>query len=299
MIIDKFITYLKNEKRYSEHTLTAYQKDLESFSVYSKEIYEIDDLSKINQDVIRSWTVYLMRKGLSNNSINRKIASLKSFYKFLENDFINNQKVINPTKHLIMPKKVKKLPSFVRESEMKTLLNSFENDDFITQRDKAIISLLYATGIRRSELINVNLANINFDDAYIKVLGKRKKERIIPINKDIVEILRQYWELKKEKFGLSNVFFVTQKGKKLYPKAVYNIVNKYLSQVSTLEQKSPHTLRHTFATHLLNNGAELKAIQDLLGHNSLAATQVYTHTTIHKLKDAYIKAHPKANNKYK
>jgi len=297
MIIDKFITYLKNEKRYSEHTITAYQQDLQSFSIYTKEIYELDDLSKVNQDIVRSWTVYLMRKGLSNNSVNRKIASLKSFYKFLENDFINDEKVINPTKHLVSPKKIKKLPSFVREEEMKALFDSFEALDFKTQRDKAIISLFYATGIRRSELINLKFQDINLNDNYIKVLGKRKKERIIPINVEIIEILQTYWELKEAKFGLTNNFFITQKGKKLYPKAVYNIVNKHLGKVSTVQQKSPHTIRHTFATHLLNNGAELKAIQDLLGHNSLSATQIYTHTTIHKLKDAYSKAHPKAKLK--
>jgi integrase/recombinase XerC len=296
MIIDKFIIYLKNEKRYSEHTLTAYQQDLQSFSIYTKEIYELDDLSKVNQDVIRSWTVYLMRKGLSNNSINRKIASLKSFYKFLENDFINNEKIINPTKHLITPKKVKRLPSFVKEDEMENLLLSLDGTDFISLRDKAIITLLYVTGIRRSELINLKLKDINLNDEYIKVLGKRKKERIIPINNKVIEILLAYKELKEELFCSNNNFFLTQKGKKLYPKAVYNIVNKHLSTVSTVEQKSPHTIRHSFATHLLNNGAELKAIQDLLGHNSLAATQVYTHTTLHKLKESYRKAHPKANN---
>ena len=296
MIIDKFIIYLKNEKRYSEHTLTAYQQDLQSFSIYTKEIYELDDLSKVNQDVIRSWTVYLMRKGLSNNSINRKIASLKSFYKFLENDFINNEKIINPTKHLITPKKVKRLPSFVKEDEIENLLLSLDGTDFISLRDKAIITLLYVTGIRRSELINLKLKDINLNDEYIKVLGKRKKERIIPINNKVIEILLAYKELKEELFCSNNNFFLTQKGKKLYPKAVYNIVNKHLSTVSTVEQKSPHTIRHSFATHLLNNGAELKAIQDLLGHNSLAATQVYTHTTLHKLKESYRKAHPKANN---
>lgn len=296
MIIDKFILYLKNEKRYSEHTLIAYKQDLHSFSIYSKEIYELDDLSKVNQDVIRSWTVYLMRKGLSNTSINRKIASLKSFYKFLENDFINTEKVINPTKHLITPRKVKRLPSFIKEDEMKNLLSGFDEKDFITQRDKSIITLLYATGIRRSELINLKWNDINLTDTYIKVFGKRKKERIIPINNDVVEVLKVYKELKDELFGLDNNCFVTQKGKKLYPKAVYNIVHKYLNTVSTVEQKSPHTIRHSFATHLLNNGAELKAIQDLLGHNSLAATQIYTHTTLHKLKESYRKAHPKANN---
>ena len=237
-----------------------------------------------------------MRKGLSNNSINRKIASLKSFYKFLENDFINNEKIINPTKHLITPKKVKRLPSFVKEDEMENLLLSLDGTDFISLRDKAIITLLYVTGIRRSELINLKLKDINLNDEYIKVLGKRKKERIIPINNKVIEILLAYKELKEELFCSNNNFFLTQKGKKLYPKAVYNIVNKHLSTVSTVEQKSPHTIRHSFATHLLNNGAELKAIQDLLGHNSLAATQVYTHTTLHKLKESYRKAHPKANN---
>ncbi|MFK7947070.1 MAG: tyrosine-type recombinase/integrase [Saprospiraceae bacterium] len=295
MIIQQFIKYLTFEKRYSSHTILAYENDLSEFKSYLNERYEIEDLKIAESEHIRSWIVSLMRANKTNTTINRKIASLKSFYKYLQIHFDSNQ---NPTNGVVIPKNKKRLPQFVKPNEIIDLLASFNDaEDYISLRDKMIIELLYVTGIRRSELMDLKLDNLNFQQGYIKVMGKRQKERIIPISKQLSDDLKYYWTIRNNNFETdNNHLFLTQKGKSLYPKAIYNIVKTYLKGFTTIEQKSPHTLRHSFATHLLNNGAELNAIKELLGHESLAATQIYTHTTLNKLKSAYLKAHPKASN---
>lgn len=295
VIIQQFIKYLTFEKRYSPHTILAYENDLSEFKLFLNSVYEVNNLKIVEHQHIRSWIVSLMRENKTNTTINRKIASLKSFYKYLQ---IHCDASQNPTNGVVTPKIKKQLPQFVKPDEIANLLASFINtEDYILLRDKMIIELLYVTGIRRSELMNLKLNDINFQQGYIKVMGKRQKERIIPISKQLSNDLKHYCNIRKDNFETDDYhLFLTQKGKPLYPKAIYNIVKTYLEGFTTVEQKSPHTLRHSFATHLLNNGAELNAIKELLGHESLAATQIYTHTTLNKLKSAYLKAHPKASN---
>lgn len=295
MIRDQFIKYLKFEKRYSVHTIKAYENDLAAFQSFLTETYEINDLMIVESQQIRSWIVSLMRSGVTNATINRKAASLKSFYKYLQVHFDLSQ---NPTDEIVTPKIQKRLPTFVKTTEIARLLESFgDAKDYSTIRDRMIIELLYVTGMRRAELLGLQYEHVNFSQAYIKVLGKRQKERLIPISRSICEKLQHYWTVRQESFTTCDKhLFLTVKGKPLYPKAVYDIVHKYLEGYTTVDKKSPHILRHSFATHLLNNGAELNAIKELLGHESLAATQVYTHTTLDKLKKAYLKAHPKASN---
>jgi integrase/recombinase XerC len=296
MTIERFINFLTYEKRYSDHTITAYKNDLNVFQTFITETYALDNLMEVEPTYIRSWIVTLLRDGKTNSTVNRKVACVKSFYKFIQT--ISAETIANPTKNLITPKKEIRLPSFLKVSEIEQLLNSFgETENFTILRDKTIIELLYATGMRRSELMLLTFSSINFEQRYIKVLGKRNKERIIPIAKRLVDNLKVYWQIRVADYGDEEEhFFLTEKGKPLYPKAIYNIVKHFLEDFTTVQQKSPHILRHSFATHLLNNGAELNAIKELLGHESLAATQVYTHTTLNKLKKAYLKAHPKANS---
>ena len=296
MIIEQFIKYLKFEKRYSIHTIKAYENDLTEFQLFSNESYEINDLEVVESQHIRSWVVSLMRKGLSNATINRKVASLKSFYKYLQ---VHYDLIKNPTHEVVVPKIQKRLPTFVKTTEIARLLESLKDaEDYGTIRDKMVIELLYVTGMRRSELAALQYEDIDFSKEVIKVLGKRQKERLIPISRSLCEKIQEYWLVRQEEnFTTSDKhLFLTAKGKPLNSAAIYNIVRKYLEGYTTVDKKSPHTLRHSFATHLLNNGAELNAIKELLGHESLAATQIYTHTTLDKLKKAYLKAHPKASN---
>jgi integrase/recombinase XerC len=299
MILKQFINFLKHERRLAQNTIESYQRDLETFKLFIENTFEESDLEKVKLDFIRSWVVFLMREKLTNRTINRKVASLKAFYKFIERQAAARGEVFkNPTKGVILPKSTVKLPTLVKVSEMKAF-NAMETpDDYLSKRDKCIIDLLYATGIRRAELLDLKVSDVNLDALYIKVLGKRKKERLIPIVASLKVELQDYLEIRSASFENCEPFlFLTNKGKKLYPKGVYNIVYKQLSEVTTVEQKSPHVLRHAFASHLLNNGAELNAIKNLLGHESLAATQVYTHTTLDTLKEAYKSAHPKAKGK--
>ena len=295
MVIEQFIKYLKFEKRYSMHTIKAYEIDLTAFQIYLNESYEINYFEVVESQHIRSWIVSLMRKGLSNATINRKIASLKSFYKYLQ---VHYDLIKNPTDEVVVPKIQKRLPTFVKTTEIARLLESFKDaEDYGSIRDKMVIELLYVTGMRRSELAALQYEDIDFSKEVIKVLGKRQKERLIPVSRSLCEKIQEYWLVRQEKFTTSDKhLFLTAKGKPLNSTAIYNIVRKYLEGYTTVEKKSPHTLRHSFATHLLNNGAELNAIKELLGHESLAATQIYTHTTLDKLKKAYLKAHPKASN---
>ncbi len=233
-----------------------------------------------------------MESGLEPKSVNRKMASVKAFYKFL---LAREYVASNPTGRLKSLKVDKKLPSFVRESEMITLLDQIEfSRDFFGARDRLILELLYATGIRLTELINLSDPDVNLYQGSIKVLGKRNKERVIPMAEFIVKSIKEYQQLRNAEFGYCDYLLVTDSGNKLYPMMVYRIVKKYLDQVTTIAKRSPHVLRHTFATHLLNKGADLNAVKDLLGHTSLAATQVYTHNSMEKLKSVFDQAHPKA-----
>jgi len=287
---DKFLEYLQYEKRSSKHTLLAYTNDLDQFIEYLHAVYQIIIITEINHIIIRSWIVSLMEQKITPRSVNRKITTLKTFYKFLL-----RQKAIteNPMLKIQSPKTSKRLPVFVEKDKMDILLDNigFE-DDFEGHRDKLIIELFYATGMRLSELINLKDDDINMSKCQLKVLGKRNKERIIPFNDQLKELLKKYIKIKPA--ASESYLFVNRKGKKLYEKFVYRIVNHYLSGVTTIDKKSPHVLRHTFATHMLNNGADLNAIKELLGHTNLSATQVYTHNTVEKLRNIHKQAHPKA-----
>ncbi len=291
MQYDNFISFLKNEKRYSPHTLISYQNDLGQFSLYLENQYTLNSPSEITHFHIRSWMVELMNHGIKSRSINRKLSTIKSWFRFLiKNGTVN----INPTVKIQSPKTSKKLPSFVDDTGTDKMFNEIEfKEGFAGLRDKLILDILYSTGLRLSELINLKESDIQYSRGEVKVLGKGNKQRIIPLDRTLLERINQYKEEKCKHFQ-NEYLIITDSGNKMYPKFAYRIVNRYLSLVTTVDKKSPHTLRHTFATHLVNNGAELNAVKELLGHSSLAATQVYTHNNIEKLKDTYKKAHPKA-----
>ncbi len=293
MVVDKFIQYITAEKRYSPNTVKAYKQDLIEFSDFIFKEYNISEPEKANFYQIRSWVVHLLENSNKTTSVNRKISTLKTFFHFLYKEGIISE---NPLSKLISPKNSKKLPVFVDKSSMNTILDeNMYSDDFKGIRDRTIIEILYATGMRLSELINLTDNDIDIESQTIKVLGKRNKERIIPFSPYINKVINIYLERRdSEGISKSGYFLVTDKGAKLYPKFVYRVVNKYLSLIKSLEKRSPHVLRHTFATHILDNGAEINAIKELLGHSSLAATQVYTHITIEKLKTIYKQAHPRA-----
>ena len=288
-----FLEHLQFQKRYSRHTILSYKTDLIAFSAFMlKEFVDID-IAAIKTTYIRTWLASLKENNITSRSINRKISTLRSFFKYL----LKNEVVkVNPVTGVISPKVPKRLPQFVSEKDTNRLLTQVEfSEGFKGLTEKLIIQLLYATGMRKAELIALKEYNIDNSNASIKVLGKGNKERIIPVNATLINELKYYCQQKKILFvrNESMDLFVNEKGLKLDPKTVYNIVKKYLSKVTTIEKRSPHILRHSFATHLMNNGADLNAVKELLGHSSLAATQVYTHNTIEKLKDVYKKAHPK------
>jgi integrase/recombinase XerC len=287
---DSFVEYLQFEKRFSPHTLVAYQTDLSQFIDYLEHTYEIKTIEEINHSLIRSWIVDLMNHKISPRSVNRKITTLKTFYKFLL-----RQKIVieNPMLKIQSPKTSKRLPVFVEKEKMDTLLDTIEfGEDAVGLRNKLIIELFYATGMRLSELINLKESDVDLYANQVKVLGKRNKERIIPFAAELKNLIKNYMDSKPE--SSLDLLFLSDKGKKMSEKFVYTSVKMYLSQVTTIDKKSPHVLRHTFATHMLNNGADLNAIKDLLGHANLSATQVYTHNTVEKLKNIHKQAHPKA-----
>jgi Site-specific recombinase XerD len=292
--IEAFNNYLKFEKRYSRHTIVSYNNDLEQFSSFLQLQYNIEIISEIKSIYIRSWLVQLMEEKISAKSIHRKISSLRSFFKYqLKNNVIETI----PMENITLPKIGKKLPGFIKEEEMQSLEKFLITgaEDWNSLNAKMIVSLFYATGIRLSELINLKETQIDNAKQQIKVLGKGNKERIIPVSSHLLAAIEDYRKQKKEFLETATDYLlVTQKGKQLYPKYAYLLVKKILSQLTTLDKKSPHILRHSFATHLLNNGADLNAVKELLGHSSLASTQVYTHNTIEKLKETYKKAHPRA-----
>ena len=289
-----FLDYLKYEKRYSAHTLTSYEADLLDFIDYLGTQFGGVALKDVNHGFVRSWLAQLMEKGLTAKTINRKISSLKSFFKYhLRTGNIES----TPMANVISPKVKKRLPVFVKEEDTRQMLLTLarSTEDWKSLNARLLILIFYATGMRLSELLNLREKQIDFSKSQIKVLGKGNKERIIPVSPELVENIRAYLQLKKKEFEKTDDFFlVTEKGKKLYPKYAYLLVKQVLGETSTLDKKSPHVLRHSFATHLMNNGADLNAVKELLGHSSLAATQVYTHNTIEKLKEVHRKAHPKA-----
>ena len=293
-LLNNFLNYIQFERRFSKHTVKSYKTDLKQFFAYVSESYEIVSILEVNHIIIRSWIVELKENKISNKTINRKISTLKTLYKFL---LKKNIIEVNPMLKIIAPKQAKRLPTFFNnETINKILEGDFFTKDFSGYRDALILDLLYSTGIRLQELITIKESSI--DNKQLKVLGKRNKERIIPITDRLNKIINQYITFKNNQNFENKVEFllVTDKGLKLYDKFVYRRVNHYISLVTTEKKRSPHTLRHSFATNMLNNGAQLHSIKELLGHSSLAATQVYTHNSIKKLKDTYKKYHPKLNN---
>ena len=295
MAFKSFFDYLSLEKNYSSHTITAYGTDLRAFSEFCKEDFEIDSISKADYTIIRSWIINLVDKGVSNRSINRKISSLNTYYKYLLK--VGDISVNPLAKHSAL-KTSKTVQVPFSEMEMELVLDELNFDDsFEGLRDRAIIELFYSTGMRRAELIALKVSDFNFSDARVKVLGKRNKERNIPLLPGVIDSLKQYLS---ERNDLETIvdnerMFLTKKGVKIYETLVYRIINGYFSKASHKVKKSPHILRHSFATHLLNQGADLNAVKELLGHSSLAATQIYTHSSIAELKKVHAKAHPRQN----
>ena len=293
-IIKPFTHFLAFEKRYSQHTITAYTDDLTAFFTYMQEIYAVAALAEIKVDMIRSWLADLRNKNMQPRSIHRKISSLKSFFKY---NMRQGNIAQTPMTTIISPKSNNRLPQFVQEKDIATLFNHIEfADDWKGQTAKLSLQILYNTGIRISELIGLKENQIDKQHQSIKVLGKGNKERIIPVHQSLINNMQAYMEQKRSQLAEPDTTFllVTEKGKKLYAKYVYLQTQYYLSLITTINKKSPHVLRHSFATHLIDSGADLNAVKELLGHSSLAATQVYTHNTIEKLKKVHKQAHPKA-----
>jgi integrase/recombinase XerC len=287
-MLDNFISHLQFEKRYSTHTLIAYENDLCQFISFA-EIDSILEFSSLSPAFLRTWIVALIDNGCSNRSVNRKLASLRSFYKWLRKEGLA---ITNPLLKVKGPKSEKRLPSFAKESELKeSNLSSYFADDFNGLRDELMVEVFYQTGIRLSELIN--LCDVNTTSASIKVLGKRNKERIIPISPSLYNKITIYRNIRNATCGPTLNLFVLQNGNKLYPTFVYRKINQYLGSTTNLDKKSPHVLRHTFATHMLNRGAGLEILKDLLGHANLAATQIYTHNSFAQLTKIYSQAHPR------
>ena len=292
--IDNFLDYLSFQKRLSRHTIIAYENDLLTCFSFLNKQYELEGLKEIKSTYIRSWLASLKEQDLSATTINRKISALKSFFKY---QIKQQQVLLSPMGTIISPKKSKRLPQYVEADAMEQLFEEvvFE-PGWVGQTDRLILEVLYQTGIRKAELINMKPAQVDFYTNTIRVLGKGSKERLIPVGNQLLNEIKEYIAERSRNFEGENDenLFLSAKGKIMDPKAVYNLVKKYLSKVTTLQKKSPHILRHSFATQLTNNGAELNAVKELLGHSSLAATQIYTHNSIQKLKDVFKKAHPKA-----
>jgi integrase/recombinase XerC len=293
MFIERFIRYLQFEKRFSPNTITAYNRDLYQFSEFIDSLEP--NLLSISHQQVRTWIISLMDNGIEPKSINRKISTLRSFYKFLQREGLIKS---SPMLHVKAPKIPRRLPVVITEQKMDSLLDAEHvfNDDFEGVRNRLILELLYGTGMRLSELVGLKNEDVNVYENQIKVLGKRNKERIIPISTVLAKLIADYQVLKiHQQFDLDPLsLIVTNEGKAAYPKFIYRVVHSILSYISTQDKRSPHILRHSFATTLLNRGADLNAIKELLGHSSLAATQVYTHNSVEKLKSIYKQAHPKA-----
>ncbi len=292
--VQSFLDYLTFQKRYSQHTVVSYKNDLSNFFVFINGQFGELSLREISPSFVRSWLAYLKGEGMESKSINRKISALKSFFKF---HLKAGELEISPMTAIISPKNKKRLPQYVDEKGINILFQHIEfPDTWQGKTERLILELFYHTGIRQAELVGLKESQIDRSNCQIKVLGKGNKERVIPVNNELMNLIKEYTSGKRTNFEVfdDQYVLVNKKGEKLYPKYVYNIVRQYLSKVTTIEKRSPHVMRHTFATHLMNNGADINAVKELLGHSSLAATQIYTHNTIDKLKDIYKKTHPKA-----
>ena len=293
-MIAQFLQHIAFEKRLSAHTVTAYRSDLAQFAAFLETPPQSTTPEQATFKQIRAWAVSLVESGTANRSVNRKLATLRSFFGFLVK---RKALVVNPMTRVLTLKTPKNLPQFVEEKTLQVLFDEVTfTEDFAGLRDRVVLELLYGTGVRLSELLGLRFKDVDFYEQNILVMGKRSKERLIPIHRNLAQLVQTYQTLKQQTFPNQTfeTLIVTDKGEAAYPIMVQRLVKKYLSVVTSLKQKSPHVLRHTFATHLLNNGADLNAIKDLLGHSSLAATQVYTHNSIEKLKKIYKQAHPKA-----
>lgn len=300
MLKEKYIEYLQFEKRYSAHTVLAYRTDLDDYTDYLSTQYLISDFSQADHNHIRSWLISLFDRKISARSVNRKLSTIKSFYRYCQRMGVITS---NPTLKVVAPKVSKQLPVFLTRESLIRLFDTISfNDGYEGIRDKTVLTLFYATGIRRSELVQLQIQDIDLDAGTLKVLGKRNKERIIPVGEKVTALLKEYL-IARDIFlrGINPIpgnnhqsLFVTSKGMAVYPRLVHDIVHKALTCVASNHKRSPHVLRHTFATHMLDQGADLNAIKEILGHSSLAATQVYTHNTIEKLKTIYKQAHPRA-----
>lgn len=292
--LQEFLNYITFQRRYSPNTIISYQGDLTGFFDFVLVEYKISELNEINASIVRTWLASLKENKYSSKSINRKISSLKAFFKYQ----LRLKRIsINPVSTISSLKVNKRLPSFVAEKDINIILkHDFFPETFEGKTNFLIFEILYQAGIRRSELINLKESDIDKSAATIKVLGKGNKERIIPVNNELLDVIEEYISEKQKQFPELNTGYllVGKKGKPLDPKYVYNVVKQNLGKVSTAERKSPHVLRHSFATHLTNNGAQINAVKELLGHSSLAATQIYTHNTIERLKEVYKQAHPKS-----
>ena len=293
MFLDAFLKYLRFERNYSEKTIVSYRIDLVEFEGFLKKVDAEKDLVAVDADLVRSWMVSLMENGRSAATVNRKLSSLRSFYRFLlKRRFVD----LDPMLKVVGPKKQKTLPSFLRVQEMDRLLDECSpSEGFEGVRDRLILEMFYATGMRLSELVGLNDADVDFSAKLLKVTGKRNKQRLIPFGEELWVDLLEYVKIRNEALPDRDcALFVRKDGGRMYPELVYRLVRRNLSKVATLKKKSPHVLRHTFATAMLNGNAELQAVKELLGHESLATTEIYTHTTFEELKKVYEQAHPRA-----
>lgn len=293
---DKFIRYLRYEKNYSPLTEISYLNDLTQFETFITDECGAFNPEEIDSDLIRIWISKLMEQKIKPRSVNRKLSAVKSFFKYLKKQGVVQQ---NPAQSVSGPKADKKLPSFVNDTDMSKILDDSGNypDDFSGYRDQFLIEVFYVTGMRRAELITLKDSDIDFTNCTFRVTGKRNKQRLIPFSNNTLQKLKKYIEIRDAEIENKSPFlFVKENGEPLYPKMVYNIIHKHLGSVSTLSKRSPHVLRHSFATEMLNNGAEINAVKELLGHSSLASTEVYTHVTFEELKKVYHNAHPRAKN---
>ena len=292
MLIKPFLDYLLLEKKYSRHTVMAYKTDLTMFKDFCRKEFDQDNLEEIHYNQIRSWIVNMVNLGMANSTINRKMSSLKTFYKFLQKI---EQIETNPlAKHKALKVQKKSQIPFTKK-EVKRALETIDGDTaFLSVRNKLIVELFYSTGMRRAELIHIKEVDVDLASNLVKVLGKRHKERFVPLLPSVIKTIRTYLELKEAAGLKSEAFFITEKGTKIYETLVYRIINSYFSKVSTKVKKSPHILRHSFATHMLDQGADLNSVKELLGHSSLASTQIYTHHSMSKIKEMFNDAHPRS-----
>ena len=292
-MIESFLNYLTHERAYSPHTVISYKNDLREFEAYLAHTETALNTQNADSDLVRGWAMSLMANGRSATTVNRKLSSLRAYYKYL----LKKEAIaVSPMQSVRGPKRKKSLPQFVRESDMECLLDEkLKGDSWGDMRERLVIQLFYETGIRLSELVGLNVEDVDFGRKSIKVTGKRNKQRVIPVGDGLMESLKGYMAMKDEMFNGVQSLFVTDKGQRVYPGWVYRLVRKNLSAVVTLKKRSPHVLRHTFATAMLNGDAELEAVKELMGHESVSTTQIYTHTTFEELKKAYNKAHPRAS----